>query len=343
MDKDVLQRYFFIGFLLVVTAIISFIFFPFLEVLVLSTIFGVVLTPLHRKISNKIGRRDGVGAFIVVVLFALVVIIPFIFLTVQVFSESKDVYLQLTNHSDIDYIQKVTAAIEGPIHRFYPGFSLNIGEFASLGASFITDHLSTILSSVLSIFTGIILIFIALFFFLRDGEKFKKILIGLSPLSDNYDEQIFFKLKNTITSTVRGVLLVAIIQGILAGIGLWIFGIPHFTLWGSISAVASLVPGLGTAVVFIPAVAYMYLTGSTASAVGLILWGGIIVGLVDNFLSPYLYSRGAQIHPLLMLFSVLGGLATFGPIGFIFGPIVLSLFFALIDIYQKIILKKHSL
>ncbi len=343
MDKDLLQKYFFIGFLLIVSALIFFIFLPFLEVLVLSTIFGVVLTPLHRKISNALGKRESLGAFIVVLLFAVVVIVPFIFLTVQVFNESKDVYVQLTDNSDINYVQKVTEILEKPIQKFYPSFNLNIGEFVSLAANWITGHLSAILSSVLSIVTGIVLIFISLFFFLRDGAGFKKILIGLSPLSDNYDEQIFLQLKNTIIATVRGVLLISVIQGILAGIGLWIFGVPHFTLWGSISAVASLVPGLGTAVIFIPAVAYMYITGNTSYAVGLILWGGVIVGLVDNFLSPYFYTRGVEIHQLLMLFAVLGGLVVFGPIGFIFGPIILSLFFALIDIYQKIILKKHSL
>jgi predicted PurR-regulated permease PerM len=130
---------------------------------------------------------------------------------------------------------------------------------------------------------------------------------------------------------------------ILAGIGMWVFGIPNPTLWGSISAVASLVPGLGTALIFIPAVAYTYIAGNIPNAIGLLLWGTLIVGLVDNFLTPYLYSRSVDIHQLIMLFAVLGGLVVFGPIGFIFGPIVLAIFFSLIDIYQDIILEAKSL
>lgn len=342
MDKDILQKYFFTGLLLVVSVVILFIFLPFLEVLVLSTIFSVVLTPLHRKITKILKGREGTSALIVVLIFAVLVMVPFIFLTMQVLGESRDIYVQLTSASDIDYIQKVTTVIEQPIQRFFPDFSVDIGGFASLAADWITAHLSAILSSVLSIVTGIILIFISLFFFLRDGGKFKEILIGLSPLNDKYDEQIFTKVKQTITSTTIGVLLIAVVQGVLAGLGMWIFGVPNFTLWGSVSAVASLVPGLGTAIIFIPAVAYMLIIGNTAYAVGLILWGGIIVGTIDNFLTPYLYSRGVEIHQLLMLFAVLGGLVVFGPIGFIFGPIVLALFFALIDIYQNIILKKNS-
>lgn len=343
MDKDALQKYFFISLLLAISAIIFFVFLPFLEVIILSTIFAVVLGPVHEKITKMIGGRKGTAAFIVILLFAVVVIAPFTYLSFKVLNESKDIYIQLTNHTDIDYIQKLTNAVEKPIQRIYPSFSLNVGEFAKLGADWITAHLSAILSSVLSIVTGIILIFISLFFFLRDGEKFKKTLISLSPLADKYDELIFKKIKLTINATSSGVILVALVQGILAGVGMWVFGIPNPTLWGSISAVASLVPGLGTALIFIPAVAYTYIAGNIPNAIGLLLWGGLIVGLVDNFLTPYLYSRSVDIHQLIMLFAVLGGLVVFGPIGFIFGPIVLAIFFSLIDIYQDIILEAKSL
>lgn len=338
-----MQIYFFVGLLLIATVLVFALFSPFLEVLVLSSIFGVVLTPLHRKISAKLGGRNGLSAFIVVLLFAIVVITPTVFLTTQVFNESKGIYTQLTTESQIDYIQKLTLTVEKPIQRLIPDFTVDIGAYAGVFADWITGHLSTILSSVIGIITGIVLIFISLYFFLKDGKKFKDILISLSPLNDKYDDEIFIKIKQTINSTVRGVLLVAVVQGVLSGIGMWVFGIPNATLWGSISAIASLVPGLGTAVVFIPAVAYMYIAGNVPFAIGLLLWGGLIVGLVDNVLGPYLYSKGTEVHQLIMLFAVLGGLSVFGPIGFIFGPLIIGLFFALIDIYQNIILDNKSL
>ena len=343
MDRNSLQTYFFVGLLLIATVLVFALFSPFLEVLILSSIFGVVLTPLHRKITSKLGVHNGVSAFIVVVLFAVVVITPAFFLTTEVFNESRDLYNQLNSDSQIDYIQNITNSIEAPIQKIYPGFSIDISSYAGASADFITGHLSSILSSVFGIVTGIVLIFISLYFFLKDGKKFKDILIGLSPLSDKYDEEIFIKIKHTINTTVKGVLLIAVVQGILSGLGLWIFGIPNSTLWGSVSAVASLVPGLGTAVIFIPAIAYMYIAGNIPYAIGLALWGGILVGLVDNFLGPYLYSRGTEVHSLIMLFAVLGGLSVFGPIGFLFGPLIISLFFALIDIYQNLILDNKSL
>ncbi|MSU45193.1 MAG: AI-2E family transporter [Candidatus Zambryskibacteria bacterium] len=343
MDKDILQRYFFVGIFLLVSVLVFFLFLPFLEVLILSVIFAVVLHPIYQRVNKKFNNKPGLAALVVIFAFAVVIILPLFLIISLVLGESKDLYLVLTGDAPIDYIDKITLAIENPIKSFYPSFNLNISEYASSVVDWLTGHFSTILSSVISIVTGVVLIFISLYFFLKDGAKFKEILVDLSPLSDKHDEKIFIKVKQTIRATVSGVVLVALIQGILAGVGMLIFGVPNAFLWGSISAVASLVPGLGTAIVFIPAVIYMFIIGNTAFAVGLLLWGFLVVGLVDNFLTPYLYSRGAEIHQLLMLFAVLGGLLSFGPIGFLFGPIILALFFALIDIYQSIVSKEKSL
>lgn len=341
MDKDILQRYFFVTSLFLVTVLIFFIFLPLLEVLILSTIFAVVLNPLHRKLTKELNNKSGFAALIVIVLFAIIIIVPTFFLVTNILSESRDLYFQLANRTEADSIDKITELIETPVQNFFPSFTLDVGEYVSSGTDMIVNHFSSIVTSVFNIVTAIVLIFISLFFFLRDGTQFKKILVGLSPLDNKYDEHIFSKVKLTIVATVKGVLLVAIVQGILAGIGLWLFGVPNPTLWGSVSAVASLVPGLGTAIVFIPAVVYMFIQGNTFFAIGLLLWGFVIVGLVDNFLTPYLYSRGVEINPLIMLFAVLGGLSFFGPIGFIFGPIIVALFFSLIEIYQTIILGKN--
>lgn len=342
MNQDILQKYFFITILFLVSILIFFIFLPFLEVLVLSTIFALVLHPLHRKISKFLNGREGLSAFFVILLFALIIIVPFSFLATKILNESTDLYSQLTNQTEFNYIQKLTDAIEKPIQNFYPSFSIDLNEYVETGVDLIISRISTILYGLFNIVTGVILMFISLYFFLRDGSKFKNILIDLSPMDNKYDEYIFDKVKQTVISTVKGVILIAFIQGLLAGIGMKIFGVPNATIWGSVSAVASLVPGLGTAIVFIPAVAYMFIIGNTPFAIGLILWGVLIVGLVDNFLGPYLYSKGTKTHQLIMLFAVLGGLGLFGPIGFIFGPIVVALFFSLIEIYQDFILNQSK-
>lgn len=340
MNQDIVQRYFFIGSLFVVSVLIFFIFLPFMEVIILSMIFAIVLHPLYRIISKFLKGREGISAFLVVLLFVLVIIVPTSFLATQILKESTDLYSELTSNTEFNYLQKITTVIETPIQRFYPGFSLDLGQYVGVGTDLVIKNLSAIVSSVFTLVMGTILMFISLYFFLRDGSNFKKILIGLSPMNNKYDEHIFSKIKTTIFSTVKGVIVIALIQGLLAGIGMKIFGVPNATLWGTASALASLVPGLGTAIVFIPAVSYLFIIGNTPFAIGLLLWGILIVGLIDNFLGPYLYSRGTQTHQLIMLFAVLGGLSFFGPVGFLFGPIVVALFFSLIEIYQTIILNE---
>lgn len=343
MDKDSLQKYFFIGLLGIITVIVFFIFYPFMEVIVLSGIFAIVLSPLQKRLTKRLFGRSGLAAFILVVSFLVVVLTPSVFLTFKLLDESKNIYTELTTRSQIDYVQKVSNAIEKPIQKFSPEFNINVGEWASVGADWITSHLTAILSSIFNIIIDIVLIFFSLFFFLRDGEKFKQTLIDLSPLNDKYDDKIALKIKQTVNTTVVSVLLISVIQGFMSGLGMWIFGIPNPTLWGSVSAVASLVPGLGTTITFVPAIIYSFISGNIPHTIGLTLWWLLAVSLIDNFLAPYLYSRNVEIHQLIMLFSVLGGLVFFGPIGFIFGPVVVALFFTLIDIYQDLILNAKSL
>ena len=120
----------------------------------------------------------------------------------------------------------------------------------------------------------------------------------------------------------------------MTGLGLWIFGFDRAILWGSIAAIGALVPGVGTVVVFIPAVLFSIVTGSYVTAIGVALWGALAVGFIDNLLGPYLMSRGNKMHPFLILLSVLGGMLLFGPIGFIIGPVVTSLFIVLLELYS---------
>jgi predicted PurR-regulated permease PerM len=179
------------------------------------------------------------------------------------------------------------------------------------------------------------LLIIAFYFFLRDGTRLRRVAVELSPLGDEYDEQIIGKVKQTINSVVKGFLLVAIVQGVLVGIGLAIFGVPKAALWGSAAVFSALVPGVGTALITIPAVIYLWAMGKVLAAIGLFVWAALLVGLVDNLLAPVLYSRGGVSHPFLMFLAVFGGLSLFGPVGFILGPIFLSLLFALVEIYRR--------
>ena len=138
-----------------------------------------------------------------------------------------------------------------------------------------------------------------------------------------------------INSVIKGSLVIAIIQGILTGLGFTLFQVPNPALWGSIASITALIPGIGTALVLIPGILYLFFSFKIGLGFGLLAWGILAVGLIDNILGPTLVGRGTKIHPFLVLFGVLGGIQLFGPAGFIAGPLILSLLFALAEIYSK--------
>jgi len=177
-----------------------------------------------------------------------------------------------------------------------------------------------------------------MFFFLKDGERILQRLVTLSPLHDSYDIELLKKTTATIESVVKGTLLIALVQGFLAGLGLFIFGVPNAILWGALAALCAFVPGLGTALVVIPSVIYLFIIGNTPFAIGLSAWGVLLVGMIDNILGPYLYKKGTRLHPLIVLFAVLGGISFFGPEGLFLGPVIASLFVSLIHIDEKLVI-----
>ncbi len=227
--------------------------------------------------------------------------------------------------------------LEAYIQRFAPDINIDIVQYVQYGLQWTIGHLDSFFSGFFRIALGLFIMVLALFYLLRDGKELRAKFITLSPLNNAYDIQIIDKLKVAVNSIVRGSLVVAILQGILASIGVWIFGLPNIIIWGVCATIASLIPGLGTFIVLGPAVAYLFFTGNVGAAIGLLVWAVCIVGLVDNFVTPFLFGRGIKVHSFLILLSVLGGLAFFGPIGFLLGPIILALFFALLDIYPLIL------
>ncbi len=204
-------------------------------------------------------------------------------------------------------------------------------------ARFIVDHLVSLFAGTAS---TIFLFFIALFacyYFFKDGKYFTTYLIKLSPLKDVDDQLILTRLALAVRSVALGTVTVAIVQGILTAIGLSVVGFDRAILLGCVAAIGALVPGVGTAIVIIPSVIYLVISGQHFLAIGLGVWGLIAVGFIDNLLGPYMMSKGNNLHPFLILLSVLGGLSLFGPLGFILGPVILSFFLVLLELYHQYI------
>lgn len=334
MNNQKLQNYFFGFLLLSTTVLIFFVFYPFIGVLALAGILSLALQPTYKKIQS-IFKIDWLSSLIIVILLAIFIIIPLTLLGWQIFKDAQLLYADAITNK-IVYVEKVNTFLEEPLKRLIPDFSINLNLYVQKLFNWFVGNIGPLVSSTTQILFEFLLVSITLFFFLKDNSKIKKLLLEISPLDDKYDNLILTKLDNAVNSVIKGTLLIAVIQGVLAGIGFWIFGVPSPAFWGTITAIASLVPGLGTTIVILPATIYLLFNGSYLAALGLAIWGSIIVGLMDNILRPIAYKNGISAHPMFILFAIFGGLSLFGPLGIIFGPIVLSFYLTLLEIYKTV-------
>lgn len=347
MQSHRLGLYFLLALLLSSFALTYFIFQPFLTPLILAAVFAVVLQPLYHRILRNIPRWPSAASLVTVLVSVVCILVPLTLIGTQIGVEARQLYTELSDTATREALQSSARELESVVVRRVPaaaGFSgnlsTNISAYAETGLQWVIQNIAGAASGLASILLKFFLFFIALYYLLRDGKKLKERLVELSPLRDSYDESIFHKLELAVNSVIKGNLTIALIQGTLTAIGFTLFGVPNSVLWGSVAAIAALIPGLGTGLVFIPTILFMYFSGEAGSALGLAIWGVIAVGMIDNFLGPQLVGRGVKLHPLLVLLSVLGGLALFGPIGVFLGPLSLSLLFAFLSIYADISTEK---
>ena len=247
----------------------------------------------------------------------------------------KQVFLILSNKPQEELIN-LYDSINNSINKILPeGISFNLYEKISNVISLITNNVTSIFTSTLSTIFSFFLTFLSMFFFLKDNRYWKRTIKIISPLSDADDEKIINKLSLAVNGIVRGYLLIVFIQGSLVSIGFALFGVPNPALWGLVAMITALVPAIGSALVTIPAIIFLFATGNTMGAIGLVIWGLALVGTIDSILNPIVVGSKINLHPLLILFSVLGGLSILGPVGILVGPLTISLLYTLISIYRN--------
>lgn len=331
-----MRPYFLLALLAGALVLTFFIYKPFLAPLVLAAAFAVVLQPVHHYLQRRV-KRPSLAALATVVIAAMCVLIPVGILATHLVGEARELYSALSEGEGRGYLD----AALGQVGQFAPG--LGFSEFAAQADTLVRQLLERVIqntgavfANVASLFLSLFVFFVALYYLLRDGKGLLRYLVELSPLRDEDDEAVFDRLQLAVNSVIKGSLAVALVQGTLTAIGFMIFGVPNAVLWGTVAAIAALVPGVGTSLVIAPAILFLFLGGSTFAAGGLLLWGVVAVGLVDNFLGPKLVSRGTHLHPLLILLAVLGGLFFFGPVGIFLGPLTVSLLFAFLTIYTQV-------
>lgn len=338
MNKKHSSHYFLLIALTVSIVVVYFIAKPFLGPLILAAVFAFLFQPIYQLLLKPLKGRQSLGALLTTLIAIFLILLPITFIGNQIFKETTAIYHSLTNEGSDGFIvltQNVWNQIRSvlPIPEY---FEIDLGQYVKQGLGVLAQNLGTIFSSFAKILINAIVFLMAFYFFLKDGNKLKNYLITLSPLEDADDGFIVSRLKSSVSAVIKGNLSIGLIQGVLTGIGFAIFGVPNPALWGAVAVVAAFLPGLGTAIVIIPAIIFLFITGNNFGGFGLLIWGGVAVGLIDNFLGPKLVGRGMQLHPLAVFIAVLGGLVFFGPLGFLLGPLTVSVSMALIDIYTSL-------
>jgi predicted PurR-regulated permease PerM len=307
----------------------------FLVTMMLAAIFTVMVYPGYRVFLGWCRQRARVAAGLYMVLIALLVIIPAIaFLGVliaqgvQVSTDASTFIQQHVRQGDLtEQLSKVPYIDRILPHR--DQILAKTTELTSSLASFVVQRLKDFTKSTLTLVVHTVLMFYAMYFFLIDGPHLLKVTTEYLPLSKSERAQLIERFAAVSIATVKSTVVIGFVQGLLGAAGFAVAGVPGAAFWGAIMVVLAMIPGVGTALVWVPAAGYLLLLGRFTTFIIFALYFILVVGLVDNFLRPRLVGKGTQMHELLVLLSTLGGLMAFGLVGFIIGPVIASLFITL--------------
>ncbi len=324
----------FFGVALAVILILSILVLsPFLTTLALAVILSVLLNPIFKKVTKFFFKNKSIGALMTILITLVVIFVPLTFLSFQIFAEAQSAYNSL-GIVDTSSILKINQSIDKSLKTIIPNIDVHIEQYFGNLYSWLISNLGAFFSGTFNVLIKVLIIAISLFFLLKDGESIHKSVKDMIPISGESYDYLVKSVKTTINSVVFGSILVAIIQGIISGIGFAIFGIPNAILWGTVATAAAFVPGFGVGALFVPMMIYAYLYGSLFEVFGLLLWAMIFINAIESILRPMIIHRTVNIHPLFILFSILGGISLFGAVGAILGPIILSLLFAMVRVYK---------
>jgi predicted PurR-regulated permease PerM len=336
-----------IALLLVVFGLVLVVFWPFLIMLGLATALTLLLKPLHGRLTGWLGDRDGAAALLIVLGLTVVILIPVLAILAAIASQALSFYQwvmprlttveleQLWNEylpSQLDWLKQLPAFAQG-----------RLADFVTAALSRLADAANALIQGAVTGLSAaafeLILMLIMLYFFLRDGPRFRDQIRRVSPLSKEEADQVLNQAAGTMRGALKALLLVPIIQGVLATVGYWALGVPSALLWGGITTLIAFLPLIGTPLVWIPICIYLWLQGHPWQSVILAVYCSLAVTSIDNVLRPWIMKGSTDIHPLWSFLAILGGLISFGALGLLVGPLIVSLGVSAVRIYEMDVLR----
>ena len=328
--------------LLIVTGLAGFLCWkmmqPFVEVIAWAAVLAVVFFPAYRGIRTWV-RRPNAAAALAVLLVVVTVLAPLVFVTGAVLNElqgmTQSIQAQFQRlRSDPQAAQRLQEGLDrirGTVDLESILSDENVSAFATRVSQFLLERSAGFVGGLLSILVSAGFTIFTLFYLFRDGEALLARLPGMLPLDPARARRLLSRAHEIITASVYGVVIIAIIQGTLGGVMFAILGLPSPIVWGVVMTVLSTIPMLGSGIVWGPAAVVLGVTGQWWKMGALTIWGALVIGTIDNFLRPRLVGKRTRMHDLLVFFSVLGGLAAFGIIGLLLGPVILGIALVLFE------------
>jgi len=340
MNKETVNKW----TLLIVVFLISVVFLTmirqFLLAIVLAGIFSALSYPMYRKFKTGLGGRRRLASAIIIILIIFVVLVPLSGLlgivatqAVKIGSVAKPwMEQQFSKPGALSQFLQSLPFYE-TIEPYRNQIIAKAGKFAVSMSGFIINKLSTATIGTVSIIIDIFIMLYCMFFFLIQGDEILNKILYYLPLKDHDERRILDKFTSVTRATLKGTLVIGVLQGGLAGLAFAVLGIPSAVFWGTIMAILSVIPSVGSALVWVPAAIYLGITGHPVKGIGLFVFCGAVVGSLDNLLRPIMVGKDTQMHELMILFGTLGGIIMFGLVGIIIGPIIAALFVTAWEIY----------
>lgn len=352
-SRENLFAFAFLAILVTLIVLAATILSPFLGDFFWAIILAFTFYPLFTRLKKWLGGRANLASFLITAALLVALVLPGFFVLVNVGQEAKKVYQAFSGPAGVNWIEKsisiterFPARFKGVLERFgaEPHQAEAILRNAIAGGlnaipKVVGEKVSVIFRNLALFFLHALFVAVALFFFFRDGARYAVLLVELLPLEESHREVAVRTFSKTVTAVVRGMFITAFLQGLLAGTGFAIAGVPVPVLLGILTAITSMIPFLGATSVWLPASIWLLFEGEVFWGIGLGLYGALIVSTVDNVLKPLIIGETTKIPVFLLFFTILGGLKVYGVLGIFIGPIILAMGMAFLTIYREVYLR----
>ncbi len=339
-SQDRVRIVFLVVLLVAISAMFVSMIRQFLLTILLAAIFSALAQPLFNWLVRLCRGRRALASVLSLILILVLIVGPLLTFLGVVASQALSVAVvagpwieKQVNKPDLFTKMVADYPVLERIEPYRVEILKKLGQAAGTIGNFLVAGLSTTTRRTVAFFFQLSLMLYAMFFFLKDGRTLLDKFLSYIPLQDTDKENLVGKFASVSRATIKGTLVIGVVQGGLAGFALAVAGVQGAVFWGTIMVMLSVIPGIGTALVWAPAVFYFLAVGQILKGILLGLFCGLVVGSADNILRPILVGRDAKLHELLILFATLGGIMSFGVVGFILGPVVAALFVTVWDIY----------